>query len=236
MKINKKRWAILKEYQKVIGYTFKDLELLNRALIHTSYANENNLPHFKSNQRLEFLGDAVLDLIISEFIYKEYPDFPEGELTKIRANVVCESTLVKIALQLGLGNYIFLGRGEESTGGKERPSILADALEALIGAIYLDGGLQEARAFIMKQFYDEVVDTAEKQNYRDYKTALQELIQKDYSDRLYYEVISESGPDHDKVFTVQVKLKNNILGRGTGKSKKEAEQIAAKAALEELKG
>jgi len=226
----------LKEYQKVIGYTFKDLELLNRALIHTSYANENNLPHFKSNQRLEFLGDAVLDLIISEFIYKEYPDFPEGELTKIRANVVCESTLVKIALQLGLGNYIFLGRGEESTGGKERPSILADALEALIGAIYLDGGLQEVRAFIMRQFYDEVVDTAEKQNYRDYKTALQELIQKDYGDRLYYEVISESGPDHDKVFTVQVKLKNNILGRGTGKSKKEAEQIAAKAALEELKG
>lgn len=226
----------MKEYQKVIGYTFKDLELLNRALIHTSYANENNLPHFKSNQRLEFLGDAVLDLIISEFIYKEYPDFPEGELTKIRANVVCESTLVKIALQLGLGNYIFLGRGEESTGGKERPSILADALEALIGAIYLDGGLQEVRAFIMRQFYDEVVDTAEKQNYRDYKTALQELIQKDYGDRLYYEVISESGPDHDKVFTVQVKLKNNILGRGTGKSKKEAEQIAAKAALEELKG
>lgn len=226
----------MKEYQKIIGYTFKDLELLNRALIHTSYANENNLPHFKSNQRLEFLGDAVLDLIISEFIYKEYPDFPEGELTKIRANVVCESTLVKIALQLGLGNYIFLGRGEESTGGKERPSILADALEALIGAIYLDGGLQEVRAFIMRQFYDEVVDTAEKQNYRDYKTALQELIQKDYGDRLYYEVISESGPDHDKVFTVQVKLKNNILGRGTGKSKKEAEQIAAKAALEELKG
>ena len=220
--------------QKTIKYYFKKIDLLYTALSHPSYAHENNLPHYKSNQRLEFLGDAVLGLTVSEIIYNEYPNFPEGRMTKVRANVVCESTLARIARDVLLGEFLYLGKGEEATGGRKRTSILADALEALIGAIYIDGGIEQAKQFVKNYFYNEIKDTIQKQNYKDYKFTLQELTQRDNKEKLYYEVIGESGPDHDKIFTVHVKFHNKILGKGKGKSKKEAEQAAAKSALKDL--
>lgn len=229
-KINKK----INNLQKSIRYNFKEIDLLYTALSHPSYAHENNLPHYKSNQRLEFLGDAVLGLTVSEMIYNEYPNFPEGHMTKVRANVVRESTLARIARDVSLGEFLYLGKGEESTGGRQRTSILADALEALIGAIYIDGGIEKAKLFVKNYFNTEIKETIQKQSYRDFKSTLQELIQRDNKEKLFYEVIGESGPDHDKNFTVQVKFCNKILGKGTGKSKKEAEQAAAKSALKDL--
>ncbi len=213
-------------------YQFRDTGLLTTAMTHSSYANEHRDQHIQNNERLEFLGDSILGLVSADYVFHRYPDVPEGFLTKMRAAVVCEQTLYEVAKELGLDRLLLLGKGEENGGGRKRPSILADSVEALIGAIYLDGGLESARAFILS-FLPDKVDLAEKGGaFRDYKTALQEIVQKNRQETLHYRLSGESGPDHDKRFTVQVLLNRNIFAEGTGRSKKEAEQMAAKAALE----
>lgn len=220
----------LKELQNKIRYTFRDENLLRNALTHSSYANENRPNPLASNERLEFLGDAVLGIVTAEYLYFHKSRVPEGELTRLRAMMVCEKALHGFALELGLGDYLFLGRGEENSGGRERASILADAFEALIAAIYIDGGLEAARGFITvyaDRFYAAKLDTLAD----DCKTALQEIVQKSHGERLEYTLVSESGPDHDKNFVVEVHLNSNCIGRGSGRSKKEAEQTAAREAL-----
>lgn len=223
--------ANLPEYEGIIGYTFRDKSNAVLSLTHSSYANENRGEKLKSNERLEFLGDAVLNIVISEKIYKEYTGLAEGELTKSRANIVCESSLVKCAQKLQLGRFLLLGKGEELTGGRNRVSILSDAFEALIGAIYIDGGMERARSFIHTQM-DRLVEDAMKGNILlDYKSQLQEMVQKDGDRKITYEIIDEKGPDHDKLFVSQVRVADEAMGQGEGKSKKEAEQNAAKAAM-----
>lgn len=213
-------------------YQFHDIGLLTTAMTHSSYANEHRDQHIQNNERLEFLGDSILGLVSADYVFHRYPNVPEGQLTKMRAAVVCEQTLYEVAKELGLDHLLLLGRGEENGGGRKRPSILADSVEALIGAIYLDGGLESARTFILS-FLPAKVDLAEQGGaFRDYKTALQEIVQKNRQETLCYRLSGESGPDHDKRFTVQVLLNRNIFAEGTGRSKKEAEQMAAKAALE----
>lgn len=219
----------LEKLQQSVGYKFKDERLLQRALTHTSYANECNEGHNKSNERLEFLGDSVLGIITAEHFYLNYKDLPEGELTKLRAATVCENSLSSFARQLGLGEYLLLGKGEMCTGGNDRPSILADAFEALIAAIYLDGGIEEAKKFVLK-YVDKAVE--EHRGFKDYKTVLQEVIQKNPGEIIEYVLVKESGPDHNKRFEVEVHLNSNVIGRGIGTSKKKAEQLAAKEALE----
>ena len=213
-------------------YQFQDTKLLTTAMTHSSFANEHRDQHIQNNERLEFLGDSILGLVSADYVFHRYPHVPEGQLTKMRAAVVCEQTLYEVAKELGLDHLLLLGKGEENGGGRKRPSILADSVEALIGAIYLDGGLESARSFILS-FLPEKVDLAEQGGaFRDYKTALQEIVQKNRQETLSYRLSGESGPDHDKRFTVQVLLNRNIFAEGTGRSKKEAEQMAAKAALE----
>lgn len=213
-------------------YQFTDASLMTTAMTHSSYANEHRDLHMQNNERLEFLGDSILGLVSADYVFHRYPNVPEGQLTKVRAAVVCEKTLYEVAKELGLDHHLLLGRGEEMGGGRQRPSILADSVEALIGAIYLDGGLEAARSFIMT-FLPEKVDLAETGHaFRDYKTALQEIVQKNRQETLQYRLSGESGPDHDKRFTVQVLLNSNIFAEGIGHSKKEAEQMAARAALE----
>lgn len=219
----------IEKLQQAVGYKFKDVRLLQRALTHTSYANECNEGHNKSNERLEFLGDSVLGIITAEHFYLNYKDLPEGELTKLRAATVCENSLSSFARQLGLGEYLLLGKGEMCTGGNNRPSILADAFEALIAAIYLDGGIEEAKKFVLK-YVDKAVE--EHRGFKDYKTVLQEVIQKNPGEVIEYVLVKESGPDHNKRFEVEVHLNSNVIGRGVGTSKKKAEQLAAKEALE----
>lgn len=219
----------LKKLQQSVGYKFKDERLLQRALTHTSYANECNEGHNKSNERLEFLGDSVLGIITAEHFYLNFKDLPEGELTKLRAATVCENSLSSFARQLGLGEYLLLGKGEMCTGGSDRPSILADAFEALIAAIYLDGGIEEAKKFVLK-YVDKAVE--EHRGFKDYKTVLQEVIQKNPGEVIEYVLVKESGPDHNKRFEVEVHLNSNVIGKGVGTSKKKAEQLAAKEALE----
>lgn len=219
----------LEKLQQSVGYKFKDERLLQRALTHTSYANECNEGHNKSNERLEFLGDSVLGIITSEHFYLNFKDLPEGELTKLRAATVCENSLSSFARQLGLGEYLLLGKGEMCTGGSDRPSILADAFEALIAAIYLDGGIEEAKKFVLK-YVDKAVE--EHRGFKDYKTVLQEVIQKNPGEVIEYVLVKESGPDHNKRFEVEVHLNSNVIGKGVGTSKKKAEQLAAKEALE----
>ena len=214
----------MKMFENNIHYTFKNKKLLELALTHSSYANESRT-HIEYNERLEFLGDAVLQLITSEKLYKEHPDMPEGRMSKQRAALVCEDALANYSKQISLGAFLFLGKGEENTGGRERPSILADAFEALIGAIFLDGGIENAKKFVLRFLDDKDL------HLQDYKTLLQEIIQKNPGERLSYVVTGESGPDHDKVFNVEVHLNSNVIGKGTGKSKKQAEQAAAKEAL-----
>jgi len=223
----------MEELELKIGYKFRDCSLLKSALAHSSYANENRGAGVVSNERLEFLGDSVLGFVTAEFLYRSFPDMPEGGMTKLRAELVCEQSLHRVAQELELGKYIRLGKGEEHTGGRTRPSILADAVEAVIAAIYLDGGMGEARAFISKRILADASD-ADKKRISDYKTALQELIQQHSGQLLTYEMIGESGPDHRKVFTAQVSLNGVSVGVGDGHTKKEAEQAAAKKALEEL--
>ncbi|MDY6062136.1 MAG: ribonuclease III [Oscillospiraceae bacterium] len=219
----------LEKLQQLVGYKFKDERLLQRALTHTSYANECNEGHNKSNERLEFLGDSVLGIITAEHFYLNFKDLPEGELTKLRAATVCENSLSSFARQLGLGEYLLLGKGEMCTGGSDRPSILADAFEALIAAIYLDGGIEEAKKFVLK-YVDKAVE--EHRGFKDYKTVLQEVIQKNPGEVIEYVLVKESGPDHNKRFEVEVHLNSNVIGKGVGTSKKKAEQLAAKEALE----
>ena len=215
----------MKIFEDNIHYTFKDKKLLELALTHSSYANESRT-HTQYNERLEFLGDAVLQLVTSEKLYTEHPDMPEGRMSKQRAALVCEDALANYSKQIELGAFLRLGKGEENTGGRERPSILADAFEAVIGAIFLDGGITNAKKFILRFLNDKNL------HLQDYKTLLQEIIQKNPGERLSYNVIGEEGPDHDKSFTVEVKLNSNQIGTGFGKSKKQAEQQAAKEALE----
>ena len=213
-------------------YQFQDASLMTTAMTHSSYANEHRDLHMQNNERLEFLGDSILGLVSADYVFHRYPNVPEGQLTKVRAAVVCEKTLYEVAKELGLDHHLLLGRGEEMGGGRQRPSILADSVEALIGAIYLDGGLEAARSFILS-FLPAKVDLAETGHaFRDYKTALQEIVQKNRQETLKYRLSDESGPDHDKRFTVQVLLNSNIFAEGVGRSKKEAEQMAARAALE----
>lgn len=216
-------------FEGIINYSFKNKKLIEEALSHSSYANEKKkIRH--SNERLEFLGDSVLSIVVSQYLFEHYTSLPEGELTKIRASLVCEKTLHKFAKQIHLGEYILLGKGEENTGGRERPSILADAFEAVIAAVFLDGGLEAARIHIMR-FIPENVNSL-KSSFSDYKTVLQEIIQKNPEEKVEYVLAEQSGPDHNKAFTIQVCLNSNVIGTGKGRSKKEAEQMAAKEALE----
>ncbi|SDK44182.1 ribonuclease III [Natronincola ferrireducens] len=221
----------IKELQETLNYKFKDLELLKEALTHSSYANESKTKKAKYNERLEFLGDSILGLVVSEYIFMTYKHLPEGELTKVRANVVCEPSLAVQARGINLGKYLLLGKGEDFTGGRQRESILADAFEALIGAIYIDGGIEVTKRFILGKFL-ESIDLATKGSlFRDYKTLLQELLQSKTSEKITYHVVREHGPDHNKSFDVEVLIGNKVIGRGSGKSKKEAEQRAAQEAI-----
>ena len=217
--------------EKSIGYSFKNKELLLTALTHSSYANENRIPRTGHNERLEFLGDSVLGMIVAHHLYCEYPELPEGEMTRIRAELVCEHSLYHVAKRLGLGAYLRLGKGEDSGGGRERPSILADAVEAIIAAIFLDGGKDEATAFV-RRFILSPLEAGEKRASSDYKTTLQEIVQRKIGNQLSYRIVGESGPDHAKSFVAEVLLNGKRIGLGSGRSKKEAEQAAAKDALE----
>ncbi|MCI8815346.1 MAG: ribonuclease III [Angelakisella sp.] len=212
-----------------IGYQFKNGKYLRRALTHSSYSNESREKP-ECNERLEFLGDAVLSLVVSNYIYHRF-HLNEGDLTKIRASIVCEKSLFRFAGEIGLGEELYLGRGEEQMGGRTRPSIVSDAFEALIAAIFLDGGLEPASRFILR-FVREELDTGERSAFVDYKTMLQEIVQKNPEEKVSYVLVDENGPDHDKHFVVEVRLNSNVIGRGEFRSKKGAEQLAAKEALE----
>ena len=212
-----------------LGYTFQDEQHLRTAMTHSSYANEHKLE--ESNERQEFLGDAVLSITVSEYLFRRF-HMAEGDLTRIRASIVCEKSLCAFAQEIGLGQALLLGKGEEHTGGRNRPSILADAFEALIAAIYLDGGLRAAQQFILP-LVERTLTSGERQEiFSDYKTLLQEIVQKNPGEQLSYRLVEESGPPHDKSFVVEVLLNSNIIGKGQGRSKKAAEQSAAKQALE----
>ena len=220
------------ELEAAIGYRFQNITLLQNALAHSSYANERWHNSLKSNERLEFLGDSILGMVVAEHLYCGYPDRPEGELTRMRADMVCETSLAKVAGAIDLGKHMLLGHGEEQGGGRNRASILADAVESVIAAIFLDGGMEPAKAFITKFILCNVPEKRLKN--ADYKTALQELVQQKKNQVISYELVSESGPDHDKHFVVRVLLNGNPMGEGKGTSKKRAEQDAARIALEQL--
>lgn len=224
----------LKELEKKTGYSFKNFSLFRQALTHSSYANEHKQEHQHDNERLEFLGDAVLEVISSEFLFFQYPEMPEGDLTKLRASIVCEPTLALCARELKLGDYLLLGKGEERTGGRRRDSIVSDAMEALIGAIYLDGGFANAKEFVHKFV---LTDIEHKKLFYDSKTILQEIVQRDYKGQeIVYHLAGERGPDHDKEFQIDIRIGNRILGQGVGRTKKLAEQEAAYQAIMKLKG
>ena len=218
--------------EKSIGYTFKNKELLKTALTHTSYAYENKK---ESNEKLEFLGDSILEFISSKYLYGKYTNLREGEMTKVRATVVCEESLYKVAKMHNFGDFLYLGKSEQKTGGKNRPAILADSVEAVIAAIYLDGGIEEADRFIIENLKSEIEIATKHVGDKDYKTVLQEKLQEHGDVRIEYETIGESGPDHNKKFRAQVKCNGKILATGEGKSKKEAQMHAAQKALEDLK-
>ncbi|TCQ05831.1 ribonuclease III [Serpentinicella alkaliphila] len=224
----------MEEIQIILNHSFSSLETLQESLIHSSYANETKGKSIRYNERLEFLGDSVLGLIVSDYIFKKYKHLPEGELTKVRANVVCEPSLANIAKKINLGKYLLLGRGEENTGGRNRDSILADAFEAIIGALYIDGGIEVARGFIISNLAESIELASKGSLFRDYKTHLQELMQSKSSDKITYNVVNTYGPDHDKTFDVEVVTSDKVIGTGRGKSKKEAEQNAAKQAIERV--
>lgn len=214
----------LKELEDKISYHFQDKNLLAQALTHSSYANEHRLDHNHCNERLEFLGDAVLEIVTSDFLYHKYTDKPEGDLTKIRASIVCEPTLAYCAEDIQLGSYLFLGKGEDATGGRNRNSVVSDAMEAVIGAIYLDGGFASAKEFIHKFILN---DMEHKKLFYDSKTILQEIVQSRCEEGLSYQLLREEGPDHNKMFEVAAKIGEKEIGRGTGRTKKAAEQLAA---------
>lgn len=221
----------MEQFEKIIGYQFHNKNYLRQALSHSSYANEMRLSKLANNERLEFLGDAVLELMSSEYIFTNNLEMYEGEMTKLRASLVCEPTLAMCAREIKLGEYILLGKGEIATGGSNRDSILSDAFEAVIGAIYLDGGFTNAKEFVMKFVLDDIDS---KKLFFDSKTILQEMVQADYKEPLMYKLIGESGPDHDKVFTVAAIVDGKELSQGSGKTKKAAEQAAAYQAILKL--
>ena len=220
---------LMEELQQMMGYRFRDRSLLYEALSHSSFANESR-KGTPCNERLEFLGDSVLSIVVSEHIFRHFKHIPEGELTKLRASLVCESTLYEFSKRIKLGEHIFLGKGEEQTGGRTRPSIVSDAFEAVIAAVYLDGGLEAARGYVTSFLPRDLAPLGGKQLH-DYKTELQEVIQRNPEEKVEYYLKDEKGPDHDKQFTVQVKLNSNVIGEGVGRSKKAAEQAAAREAL-----
>ena len=223
----------LKELEGKIGYKFDDFTLFTKAMIHSSYANEKHLPKYECNERLEFLGDAVLELVSSEFLFHNNPKLPEGELTKTRASMVCEPALAFCARDLDLGEYLLLGKGEDATGGRKRESVTSDAMEALIGAIYLDGGFANAKEFIHRFILNDI---EHKQLFYDSKTILQEMIQATAGAHLEYEILRDEGPDHHKVFEVRALSGGEELGRGTGGTKKAAEAVAAYHGILKLRG
>ena len=222
----------MKTLEERLGYQFKDRALLENALTHSSYANEHRDEGLSSNERLEFLGDSVLGMVVADHLFREHPEMPEGELTRTRAALVCEGSLVEVARALELGKYLRLGKGEDAGGGRERPSILADATEAVLAAMYLDGGIAQARRAIRVLIlgHEEEMSAS-----RDYKTALQELVQRESGRTLVYRLVGEAGPDHAKRFSVEVELDGVTVGAGEGRTKKAAEQNAAKAAIEAIK-
>jgi len=216
---------MLSDLEQALGYRFRDQSLLENALRHSSYANENRKEHLSSNERLEFLGDSILGFVVAEYLYRTYPDHPEGDLTRMRAELVCEGSLASAAAQLHLGDYLMLGHGEEHGGGRTRASINADAVESILAATYLDGGYEPAKAMIYRMILNQT--QAHMPVNTDYKTMLQELVQREKKQTLKYCLASESGPDHDKEFRVLVLLNDRVIGEGTGRSKKRAEQAAA---------
>ena len=222
----------LKELEKKTGYTFRDPSLLKQALMHSSYTNEKHLPKHRCNERLEFLGDAVLELVSSEYLYLNSPHTPEGELTKTRASMVCEPSLALCARDIGLGDYLLLGKGEEATGGRHRDSVTSDAMEALIGAVYLDGGFTSAKEFIHRFV---LTDLEDKKLFYDSKTILQEMVQGMKAGTISYRLTGEEGPDHDKSFYVEVLIGDRTYGEGKGRTKKAAEQQAAYRAILKLR-
>ncbi len=221
--------------QQAIGITFRDASLLQQAFIHSSYINENPGSNFLDNERLEFLGDALLSLIVAEKLYHEFPHFGEGELTEIRVSLVRQETLAEIAAELKLGDYLYLGRGEDSGGGRQRQTNLADAFEALIGAVFLDQGLDVARDFVVSKLHSQLQGVRAKGIGRNYKALLQEFTQPKYKQLPVYRLVEVSGPDHDKVFVVEVVLGDRVLGTGSGKNKRAAEMEAARIGWETLK-
>ena len=223
---------MIKDLEAAIGYKFRDISLLQNALAHSSYANERWHNSLMSNERLEFLGDSILGMVVAEYLYRAFPDRPEGELTRMRADMVCEKTLAAVAGRIDLGRHLLLGNGEEQGGGRTRNSILADAVESVIAASFLDGGMEAARQFIQHFILVEV--PVKKLHNMDYKTSLQELVQQKKNQALTYTLVGESGPDHDKRFEVEVKLNGRVVGLGSGSSKKRAEQDAARTAMEAL--
>ncbi len=222
----------LKELEQKIGYTFHDFSLLVTAMRHSSYTNENRLPKYQCNERLEFLGDAVLELVSSEYLFRESPTMPEGKMTTTRASMVCEPSLALCARDISLGDYLLLGKGEEATGGRKRDSITSDAMEALIGAVYLDGGFTSAKEFIYRFVLNDLED---KKLFYDSKTILQEMVQADLGGEIAYHLTGEKGPDHNKTFSVDVVIGGKVLGSGDGRTKKAAEQQAAYEAILKLR-
>lgn len=232
MQYTKERKIDIESLERDLGYVFNKKDFLITALTHSSYANENKLGIINSNERLEFLGDAVLNLILSQYLYKKYPHYPEGELTKIRAQVVCESSLSYVSRKIKVGEYLLLGKGEEATGGRNRDSILADTAEAIIGAVYMDSDFEETNNHLLNKFEENIVKAvANGDLFSDYKTELQEKYQRKSNGNIEYKIFKEEGPEHDKLFFINVILNNKILGKGKGRNKKEAEQMAAKEAL-----
>ncbi|MBQ7504033.1 MAG: ribonuclease III [Ruminococcus sp.] len=221
----------MKEFEKLIDYNFNNRKLLQQALTHSSYANEHRGRNIKHNERLEFLGDAVLSIVVADYIYANCPDLPEGELTKLRSALVCEKALYKFGKMIKLGSFLYFSKGEKNGGGADRPSIVADAFEAVIAAIYLDGGMEPAKKHILRFVVPEINNQNQKP-FKDYKTTLQEIVQKNPGEKIEYILTSESGPDHNKHFVFEVHLNSNVIGKGGGRSKKEAEQNAAREALE----
>ena len=224
----------MEELEQKLNYRFRNTDLLREAMSHSSYANEHRTEHLNSNERLEFLGDSVLGFVAAEFLFTQHPDLPEGDLTRIRAALVCEQSLYEVAKKLNLGRYLKLGRGEEAGGGRERTSILADATEAMFAAVYLDGGIGQASALIHRVLLEAEREEAVEERRRDYKTALQELVQRRSDQILTYHLIGEQGPDHNKTFVSEVRLNGCPVSTGEGHSKKEAEQAAARTALEAM--
>jgi len=224
--------GIIQGLEKKLNYTFKDKPILIKALSHSSFSNELKSKNVKAecNERLEFFGDSVLSLTVSEYLYTNYPNLPEGELSKVRAGTVCEKALAKFANEIELGKYLFLGHGEELSHGRERASILADAFEAVLAAMYIDGGIEPVKAFLLPFATEEIKQIVARGNTKDYKSMLQQFVQQEHGDILEYKLVNESGPAHDRVFETEAYLNNNVIGKGIGKSKRESEQNAAKEA------